>query len=99
MTEIQHEDNGIKGRFFIKEANTYLAEMVYLWMNKHNIIIEHTEVDEQLKGQGIGMKLLAELVSWARKEQLSILPLCPFAKAAMEKRPEEYKDVLYHIAN
>ncbi|OJW81862.1 MAG: GNAT family N-acetyltransferase [Bacteroidetes bacterium 46-16] len=93
---IEQEDNGLKGRFYIKEDDEYPAQMVYLWAGKEKIIIEHTEVDEKYKGQGVGMKLLAELVAWARKEQVKIIPLCPFAKAAMEKRAEEYKDVLYH---
>lgn len=96
MHEIQQEDNGKKGRFFVKENEVYLAEMVYSWSGDRNIIIEHTEVDERLKGQGIGMKLLNELVAWAREKELKIIPVCPFAKSIMMKNPEAYKDILYH---
>lgn len=94
MDEITHEDNGQKGRFYMHAGNADLAQMVYLWSGKDKIIIEHTEVDEQLKGQGAGKKLLVQLVAWARDKHLKIIPLCPFAKAMMEKNTEEYKDVL-----
>jgi len=96
MATIAHEDNGINGRFFIKENDEDLAQMVYIWSGKDKIIIEHTEVNEKLKGQNIGAKLLGELVSWVRSQNIKIIPVCPFAKAMMEKKAEDYKDVMYH---
>ncbi len=95
MTAIKHEDSGSKGRFYIKEGEAYLAQMTYSRPGDDKIIIAHTEVDEQLKGQGIGKKMLDELVTWARAEHLKIIPLCPFAKSVMEKKLDEYIDVLY----
>ncbi|WP_243431456.1 GNAT family N-acetyltransferase [Algoriphagus lutimaris] len=57
------------------------------------MIIEHTEVDESLKGQGIGAKLLEALAEYVRKEGIKVLPLCPFAKAIFRKR-EDLQDIL-----
>ena len=57
------------------------------------IIIDHTEVDAQLKGTGAGAKLVAAAVVWARAERRRIMPLCPFAKSVFDKTPE-YADVL-----
>jgi len=96
MENIQHEDNGSKGRFFVSIDGEDLAQMVYIWSGEDKIIIEHTEVDEKLKGQSMGTKLLTALVAWARAKQLKIIPLCPFAKSVMEKKAEEYKDVIFH---
>ena len=90
---IVHEDNNIKGRFFINEDGEDLAVMTYKWHGDTEINIDHTQVDEQLKGQGIAGKLLAEAVKWAREEDIKIYPSCPYVKAAFEKKPEEYKDV------
>jgi len=92
--QIQHEDNGKKGRFFINENGKDLAEIVYTWASPTVIIIHHTEVDPQLKGQGVGNKLVDEIVAWARKNNLKIDPLCPFANAVLRKK-EEYHDVLF----
>ena len=55
--------------------------------------LTHTEVSSTLKGQGIGQKLVAYAVDYARKHQLKITPICPFAKKQLENNPE-YQDVL-----
>ena len=94
MAIIEHEDNEHKGRFFVKDGNAYLAQMTYSRAGAEKIIISHTEVDDRLKGQGTGKKMLDAIVAWARVQQLQIIPLCPFAKAMMEKNMDEYKDVL-----
>ncbi|MEM9679724.1 MAG: GNAT family N-acetyltransferase, partial [Bacteroidota bacterium] len=39
------------------------------------IIIDHTEVDESIKGPGVGSQLVEASVEYARKEGVKILPL------------------------
>lgn len=56
-------------------------------------IIDHTGVNPEYGGQGIGKKLVAKVVEEARRENVKILPLCPFAAAEFKKH-EEYSDVL-----
>ena len=56
-------------------------------------IIDHTTVDEKYGGQGIAGQLVAEIVEQARKHQVKIMPLCPFAKKEFSRKPE-YADVL-----
>lgn len=96
MDEIQvlHEDDGKRGSFFVEIERKRMAEMVYVMAGAKKMIIEHTDVDESLKGQGIGLKLLEELVDFARKESLKVIPLCPFAKAMFQKKAE-LGDVLH----
>lgn len=91
--EIQHQFDGRKGSFYVQEGGKRLAEMVYVMAGPKRMIIEHTEVDESLKGQGVGAKLLETLVEYARKEDVKVLPLCPFAKATFQKR-KDLQDVL-----
>jgi predicted GNAT family acetyltransferase len=57
------------------------------------MILEHTEVAEELKGQNVGYQLVEAAVEYARLHQFKILPLCPFANAVFRKKPE-YRDVL-----
>ncbi|MBS1584046.1 MAG: N-acetyltransferase [Bacteroidetes bacterium] len=97
MILIEHEDNGTRGRFFVKERDEYLAQMVYIWSGKDKIIVEHTEVDERLKGQSVGTQLLSELAAWVREQGIKVVPVCPFVKAIVEKKPDEYNDILYKI--
>ena len=91
--KIQHQLDGRKGSFFVEEGAKRFAEMVYVMAGQKKMIIEHTEVDESLKGQGVGAKLLEYLVDYVRKEEIKVLPLCPFAKATFKKRPD-LQDVL-----
>lgn len=84
---------GIKSFYVGDSEEAPLAEMVFT-LNDEVIIIEHTNVSDELSGQGVGKLLLKELVDWARKENKKITPMCPYAKAQMEKN-EEYHDMLY----
>lgn len=92
---IQHNTSETKGSFFIVENGLRIGEMTYVHAGPGKIIIDHTEVHSSQEGKGIGKKLLAATVAYARDSNLKILPLCPYAKRVMEKSPEEYKDVLY----
>ena len=92
--EIQHEDNGKKGVFFIEENGEIIAEMTYVWSGEDKIIIDHTEVSEKLGGKGIGKQLVHKAVEMDRGNHIKIRPLCPFAKRLFDKT-EEYKDVLF----
>ncbi|MFY8127660.1 MAG: GNAT family N-acetyltransferase [Chitinophagaceae bacterium] len=91
---IQQEDNGRKGRFFVQENETILAEMSYVWSGDDKFIIDHTEVDDSLSGKGVGKQLVMKAVEMAREKRIKILPLCPFAKAVFDK-VEIIQDVLF----
>lgn len=91
--EIKHESDGGKGSFFMDKEAKRLAEMIYVMAGPQKMIIEHTEVDESLKGQGVGAKLLEALVSYVREKGVKVIPLCPFAKATFKKRAD-LRDVL-----
>jgi predicted GNAT family acetyltransferase len=68
--------------------------MTYTYAGSDKIIIDHTEVDDSLRGKGVGYKLVEASVNFARENNISILPLCPFAKAVFNKK-SEYSDVLF----
>ncbi len=91
--EIQHEENGKKGGFYIEKDGKRLALMTYTMAGETRMIIDHTEVDDSLRGTGAGKKLVAAGVEYARQNNLTVLPLCPFAKAVIAKTPE-FQDVL-----
>ncbi|PSK95083.1 GNAT family N-acetyltransferase [Taibaiella chishuiensis] len=91
--EIQHESDHKGGKFFVAREGRQLAAMTYIWAGEKRMVIDHTEVDAALKGQGVGYQLVAAAVAAARAGGFTILPLCPFAKAAMAKEPA-YADVL-----
>lgn len=93
MGNIIHETSAKGGGFYYEVDGKRLAEMIYVMAGEQKMIIEHTLVDESLKGQGIGKKIQAELVAYVREKGIKVLPLCPFAKAMFEKM-KEWQDVL-----
>ena len=52
---VQHHEAGSKGAFFIAGADgAHMATMSYSRANPSLVIIDHTDVDPSLAGQGIG---------------------------------------------
>lgn len=91
--EIKQKDNGKKGKFYIEIEGNQEAEMTYTYAGSDKIIIDHTEVSEKLKGQGIGYKLVEAAVNFMRSNQIKAIPLCTFANAVFKKKAE-YSDTL-----
>lgn len=94
MLEIKQKDDGKKGEFFIGEEGHHLAEMAYTWAGEDKFIIDHTWVDDSLRGQNVGRQLLDQAVGLARSKNVSILPLCPFSKSVFDK-DSSIRDVLF----
>jgi predicted GNAT family acetyltransferase len=92
--EINHQESGSKGMFYVGEKKEHLAEMTYSKAGDTLIIIDHTEVSDKLQGKGAGKQLVAAAVAFARSKNIKILPLCTFAKSVFEK-VKDYQDVLH----
>jgi predicted GNAT family acetyltransferase len=91
---IHHKQVGSKGLFYVGEEGAILAEMVYTMPSAEKMIIEHTEVSDELRGQNVGYQLVHTAVEYARKHHIKIIPLCPFANAVFKKNPE-FADILH----
>lgn len=85
---VEHQESNSKGAFVIAGPDGHpLASMTYSRANATLIIIDHTEVDPSLAGQGVGRVLLDALVAWARATGTKVMPLCPYASAQFQKDP------------
>lgn len=91
--EIQRKETEDKGKFFIEENDRQIALMTYRKSGDDVINIDHTEVDSNLRGEGIGEDLVMEAVKYARENDLKIVATCPFAKKIIDENPE-FHDVL-----
>lgn len=90
--DIKHIEKGGRGAFLIKEDGKRLAEMTYVTAGESGFIIDHTEVDDSLRGQKVGDSLLAEAVKYAREKGLKIYATCPFALRKLQENAD-YADV------
>ena len=91
--KIQHKHSGSKGVFFILKGEEIVAELTYTISGEGQMIIEHTEVDEELRGDNLGYELVEKSVSYAREHHFKIIPLCTFANAIIRNKPE-FSDIL-----
>ena len=91
---IQQKESGHTGSFFVADNDVTLAEMVYTMASPNKMIIEHTEVDDKLRGKNVGYQLLDAVVEYARANNIKIIPLCPFASSVFKKKTE-LADVLF----
>ncbi len=93
MNEVQLKINDKKGSFFIEIEGKQEAEMTFVFAGEDKIIIDHTGVNPGNEGKGLGKQMVAQAVTYARENNIKIIPLCPFAKKVFDKTPE-FRDVL-----
>ncbi|GGZ14640.1 N-acetyltransferase [Echinicola pacifica] len=88
---VQKQNNG--GRFIAMEDEEEAGIMIYSMADDFLMLIDHTEVNPDYRGQGIGKVLLMNLVDYARDHNYNVIPQCPFAKSLFQEE-EKIKDVL-----
>jgi predicted GNAT family acetyltransferase len=83
-----------ESRFYVPGApgEEDIAEITFSRAGDHLAIIDHTYVNINYRGQGIGEHLVEMVVELMRKEKREIIPLCPFAKKEFE-RVSSYQDI------
>lgn len=91
--EIKQINRETKGFFKAVVDEKEAGRMTYSWAGKDKMIIDHTEVSPEFKGQQVGNQLVQAAVAYAREQRIKIIPLCPFAKSVFDKTPE-IRDVL-----
>lgn len=93
MIEIKKTDEGTKGYFRAFENDTEAGRITYTFAGETKMILDHTEVNAAYRGKNIGKRILMEIVTYARENNIKIIPLCPFAKSVFDVK-EEIRDVL-----
>jgi predicted GNAT family acetyltransferase len=90
---IQRKQTENKGMFYVENEEEIQAEMTYHMTAPNKMVIEHTEVGDELRGQNVGYKLVEAAVEYARQHNIKITVWCPFAKKVFDKKPD-WHDVL-----
>ena len=91
--KIERSESENRGKFFIEENEKQIALMTYKKSGERLITIDHTEVDSNFRGEGLGEDLVEAGVKFARENDLKIVPSCPFARKVIERKPE-FQDIL-----
>ncbi|MGB3800895.1 MAG: GNAT family N-acetyltransferase [Lewinella sp.] len=84
-------NNPEKSRFEITHGSQ-LSKLEYRMKDGNLIDLVHTEVPEDLSGQGIGSSLVKSALEYARENDLQAIPSCPFVASYVSRHPE-WKEV------
>ncbi len=78
---------GAKGRYVV-EIDGQTADLTYSIASPTLVIADHTGVPDEIRGSGVGLRLVERLVADARAEGFRIVPLCPFVNAQRRRHPD-----------
>lgn len=73
---------------FVYREDGMEGELAYR-VNGGRLILAHTEVPEALGGRGVGGRLVRAAVDRAAARGETVVPWCPFARAWLERHPDE----------
>lgn len=77
--------------FRYEQDGKMLAEITWTMLGEV-MIMDHTFVSDELRGQGVAKKLLDRTADYAREKGLKMEPVCSYVVSAFD-RYEEYSDV------
>ena len=84
-------DNPDRGRFEMDAGND--IAFVNYRLAPGVITLSHTEVPEELEGQGLGSRIVRGVLDTVRARGLKVVPACGFVAAFIRKNPA-YRDLL-----
>ena len=86
----QHEDLKI----YVKDAEDKIIALVTWQLKDGTAVVDHTFVDESLRGQGVASKLMQEAVSYFREKGYKTYGICSYADVWYRKNKENLLDIL-----
>jgi predicted GNAT family acetyltransferase len=88
MRELAQEGNS----FVVKENGEVLAEATFMALGDKTLVVDHTFVKPEMRGQKLAEDLVKRIVEHARKTNKKIVPACSYALAQF-RRHKDYQDV------
>lgn len=76
-------------------SDNHKAGLMSIAIIDGNLVVYHTEVEDVYEGRGFAKILLEKLVSYARENNMKIVPLCPYVNAQFHRHPERYQDIWF----
>jgi predicted GNAT family acetyltransferase len=69
-------------------AGNHVAILEYEMTDGGAMALTHTFVPEVLRGQGVGVELVAGALAEIKQNHVKIIPVCPFVDAYLRRHPE-----------
>ena len=92
LNDIEIIENEEKRRFEA-QVGEHTAVM-YRYYDEGNLVVTHTKVPDELAGQGLASHMARSVLDGARQRGQSVVPICPFLAAYIQRHPE-YQDLVH----
>ncbi len=89
--QIEHEERAAGVRYVLT-VEGQKSELTYSRVNGR-MVITHTYVPPAQRGRDLGLALVKRAVEDARAKGVKVVPICPYVRLQIERRPE-WQDVL-----
>lgn len=86
-----------KNKFYLGANEDEPIGLLNYHIEGERLIIEHVYVTRELRGQELGVKLVARAVAFARENKLKIISYCSYAEKVLTEN-QEYGDV-FSVSN
>lgn len=83
--KVERIEKDFKGEYIAYQDGVEAGKITFSNAGAKNFIIDHTEVNPEFSGQGVGKTLVMAAVEYARENGKKIIPLCPFALSVFNK--------------
>jgi predicted GNAT family acetyltransferase len=74
-----------------------VPKIEYIKSKNGEIYLTHTEVPVQLEGKGVGSQLVEKVLKDIERQELRLVPLCPFVAGYIKKHPDWRRIVMKGI--
>ena len=91
--DVRVTDNPDQQRYEAFADDGRLAGYVTYRLRPGLITLDHTEVDDEFEGEGVGSRLVSAVLDDARRRELVVHPVCPFVNSYID-RHREYVDLV-----
>ena len=81
-----------KNKFYMGVNEDEPVGLLSYHLEGQHLIIEHVYVTRELRGQDLGVRLVAKAVAFARENKLKISSYCSYAEKVLSENPD-YGDV------
>lgn len=86
--KLQYEEQRI---FAEDETGNVIAEVTFPEVSEDTAVIDHTFVDDSLRGQGVAGKLVEAAAEQLGERGMKVIPTCTYAVRWFQKHPEYQK--------
>ncbi|MFE1166461.1 GNAT family N-acetyltransferase [Nocardiopsis sp. NPDC058789] len=83
-----------RSRYEVSADGRVVGFSAYHLISEGVLALPHVEVESAVEGRGVASELMRRSLDEIRERGLRIVPVCPFARAFLERNPE-YADLVH----